>query len=51
MAYCTAEEVFGQIKESAYNALLGDEYIEDPEERKRRLQPLWRKPWRTLTRK
>lgn len=39
MAYCTAEEVFGQIKESAYNALLGDEYIEDLEERKRRLQP------------
>lgn len=40
MAYCTTEEVFGQIKESVYNALLGDEYIEDPEEQKRRLQPL-----------
>lgn len=39
MAYCTAEEVFGQVKESAYNALLGDEYIEDLEERKRRLLP------------
>lgn len=39
MAYCTVLEVFGAIKESAYDALLGDEYIDDVEERKRRLQP------------
>ena len=39
MAYCTVEEVLGYIKESAYNALLGDEYIEDVEERKTRLKP------------
>lgn len=40
MAYCTVNEVLSAIKESAYNALLGDEYIEDPEERRRRLEPL-----------
>lgn len=39
MAYCTVSEVLGAIKESAYDALLGDEYIDDVEERKRRLQP------------
>lgn len=39
MAYCTVEEVLGAIKESVYDALLGDEYIEDVEERKLRLQP------------
>ena len=39
MAYCTVEEVLGAIKESAYDALLGDEYIEDLEERRRRLVP------------
>ena len=39
MAYCTVEEVLGAIKESAYDALLGDEYIGDLEERRRRLVP------------
>lgn len=39
MAYCTADEVMDAVKESAYDALLGDEYIEDLEERKRRLTP------------
>lgn len=39
MAYCTAEEVFNAIKESAYNALLGDEDIEDAGERKEKLLP------------
>lgn len=39
MAYCTVGEVLGAVKESAYDALLGDEYIDDVEERKRRLQP------------
>lgn len=40
MAYCTVNEVLSAIKESAYNALLGDEYIDDPEERRKRLEPL-----------
>lgn len=39
MAYSTVEEVLGAIKESAYNALLGDEYIEDTQERVKCLQP------------
>lgn len=39
MAYSTAEEVFSAIKESAYDALVGDELIEDPQERRERLQP------------
>lgn len=39
MAYCTVGEVLAAIKESAYNALLGDEYIGDAEERKTRLVP------------
>ncbi len=39
MAYCTAEEVLSSIKESVYDALLGDEYIGDAEERKKRLMP------------
>lgn len=39
MAYCTVGEVLAAIKESAYDALLGDEYIDDVDERKKRLQP------------
>lgn len=39
MAYATVTEVLDAIKESAYDALLGDEYLEDLEERKRRLIP------------
>ena len=40
MAYCTGSEVFAAIKEEAYNVLLGEEYIENVDERKKRLQPL-----------
>ena len=40
MAYCADSEVFAAIKEEAYNVLLGEEYIEDVNERKKRLQPL-----------
>ena len=40
MAYCTESEVFAAVKEDAYNSLLGEQYIEDVEERKKRLQPL-----------
>lgn len=40
MAYCTVEEVFAAVKADTYNALLGDQYIEDAVERKKLLQPL-----------
>ena len=40
MAYCTESEVFAAVKEDAYNSLLGEQYIEDVEERKKHLQPL-----------
>ncbi len=40
MAYSTAAEVVDGIKEQMLNDILGDEYIEDLEERKRRLLPL-----------
>ena len=36
MAYCTESEVFAAVKEDAYNSLLGEQYIEDVEERKNR---------------
>lgn len=38
MAYCMVGEVLAAIKESAYDALLGDEYIDDVEECKKKLQ-------------
>lgn len=40
MAYSMAAEVVDGIKEQMLNDILGDEYIEDPEERKKRLLPL-----------
>lgn len=39
MAYCTVAEVLDMFKEDALNALLGTEYIEDPEERRATLTP------------
>lgn len=39
MAYCKADEVLDGIKDQMLNDILGDEYIEDLEERKRRLLP------------
>ncbi len=38
--YCTAGEVVEMIKEDMQNAIVGDEYIEDPEERKERMLKL-----------
>jgi phage gp36-like protein len=38
--YCTAGEVVEMIKEDMQNAIIGDEYIEDPEERKARMLEL-----------
>lgn len=38
--YCTAKEAVSMIKEDMQNAVIGDEYIEDPEERKTRMLEL-----------
>lgn len=35
MAYCTVDEIFGAVKEDALNTMLGTDYIEDLEERKK----------------
>lgn len=38
MAYCTVENVLDVLKESMINAILGDEYIEDTQERKKKIE-------------
>lgn len=38
--YCTVEEVRTFLKEDAFNSIIANEYIEDPEERERQLLPL-----------
>ena len=43
MAYCTDSEVFAAVKEGTYNALLGEEYIEDVEERKNPQRIQWQR--------
>lgn len=40
MAYCTVNEVTDMIKSDLQNLIIGDEYIEDSEERMKRLIPL-----------
>ena len=40
MAYCTADEVRGMIKDDALNTLIGDAYIEEPERREELLRPI-----------
>ncbi len=40
MAYSTVDDVLSNIKEQLLNDILGDEYIEDLEERKEKLVPL-----------
>lgn len=40
MDYCTADEVRRMIKDDALNTLLGDTYIEDPEEREAKIGPI-----------
>ena len=38
--YCTSEEVLEMIKEDMMGVIIGDEYIEDEEERRRRMTEL-----------
>lgn len=38
--YCSVDEVRKSIKDDALNALIGDEYIEDPNERELRITPI-----------
>lgn len=40
MPYCTVEEVRGMIKADALNMIIGDEYIEDEEEREAKIIPI-----------
>ncbi|CAH8721340.1 DUF1320 domain-containing protein [Paenibacillus melissococcoides] len=42
--YCTTEEVRGMIKDDALNALIGDRYIEDEEQREERSPPSSKRP-------
>lgn len=38
--YCTEQEAVGMIKDDMASAVIGDEYIEDPEERREKLEAL-----------
>lgn len=38
--YCTVEEVLGMIKDDMRNVIIGDEYIEDEQERKEKITGL-----------
>lgn len=38
--YCTVEEVLGMIKEDMRNVIIGDEYIEDEQEREAKIATL-----------
>lgn len=40
MHYCTEQEAVGMIKDDMASAIIGDEYIEDPEERREKLEAL-----------
>lgn len=40
MSYSTREEIREMIKDDALNAIIGDVYIEEPEEREKRIGPL-----------
>ena len=40
MNYCTREDVREMIKTDALNTLIGDTYIDDPEEREKQIAPL-----------
>lgn len=40
MDYCTREEVREMVKDDALNAIIGDTYIESPEEREAKIGPL-----------
>lgn len=38
--YCTVEDILAMLKEDMKNAIIGDEYIEDADERQAKLIPL-----------
>lgn len=40
MAYCSVKEVLDMLKADMMNAIIGDEYIEDEAERKKKIEPL-----------
>lgn len=40
MRYCTEQEAISMIKEDMASAIIGDEYIEDPEERSKKMEAL-----------
>lgn len=40
MAYCTAGEILDMLKEDMLNVIIGDDYIEDEEERIKAITPL-----------
>lgn len=40
MAYCTVEQVLGLIKEDMQNTIIGDEYIEDAQEKQDKITKL-----------
>lgn len=40
MAYCVVDEVIDMLKDDMLNPIIGNAYIEDPEERKAAIRPL-----------
>lgn len=40
MSYCTRQEVREMVKDDALNIIIGDDYIEDAEERERKVGPI-----------
>lgn len=40
MAYCTAQEVLDMLKEDMMNVIIGDEYIEDKDEKIEKIMPI-----------
>lgn len=40
MAYCTVTDVREMLKDDALNTIIGDTYIEDPEEREAQITPI-----------
>lgn len=40
MAYCTVDEVLDMLKDDMINVIVGDDYIEDKEERRKAVTPI-----------
>lgn len=40
MGYCSAEEIIDMLKDDILNPIIGNAFIEDPEERRRLIRPL-----------